>query len=90
MFSFFFNFRYSVDDSLTDTNVYIYISYLAWSCDIEGQGACFPHQKALKKLLMSQPSFTCSNLTIETVEKKGQICSKLRTKTPEQRQWQLG
>ena len=64
----FFNFRHSLDDSLTDTNVHI--SYLAQSCDIKGQDAFFPHQKALKKLLMSQPAFTCSNLTIETVEKR--------------------
>ena len=31
-------------------------------------------------------TFTCSKLTIETLEKKSEICSKLIIRTPERRQ----
>ena len=35
----------------------------------------------------SQPAFTCFNLTIETLEQRCEICSKLIIKPPERRQW---
>ena len=34
-----------------------------------------------------QPAFTCSTLTIETLEQRCEICSKLTIKIPERRQW---
>ena len=36
---------------------------------------------------VSQPAFTCSKLTIETLEQKCKICSKLTIKPPKRRQW---
>ena len=35
----------------------------------------------------SQSGFTCSKVTIETLEQGVKICSKLTIKTPERRQW---
>ena len=35
----------------------------------------------------SQPVFTCSKLTTETLEQRCEICSKLTIKTPKRRQW---
>ena len=35
----------------------------------------------------SQPAFTCSKLTIETLEQRCKICSKLTIKPPKGRQW---
>ena len=35
----------------------------------------------------SQPAITCSKLTIETLEQKCELCSKLTLKTPKRRQW---
>ena len=39
------------------------------------------------KVITSQPAFTCSKLTIETLEQRCEICSKLTIKTPKRRQW---
>ena len=36
--------------------------------------------------ILAQLTFTCSNSTIETLE-KSEICSKLTIKTPERLQW---
>ena len=36
---------------------------------------------------MSQSAFTCSKLTIKTLEQGVKYVSKLTTKTPEERQW---
>ena len=35
----------------------------------------------------TQLAFTCSKLTIETVEQRCEICSKLTIKLPKRRQW---
>ena len=35
----------------------------------------------------SQPTFTCSKLTIKTLEQRCETCSKLAIKTPKRRQW---
>ena len=42
-----------------------------------------------KKLdfLVSQSAITCSKLTIETLEQRCEICSKLTIKPPKRRQW---
>ena len=37
--------------------------------------------------LLSQPEFTCSKLTIETLEQRCELCSMLTIKTPKRRQW---
>ena len=37
--------------------------------------------------MLPQPAFTCSKLTIETLEQGVKICSKLTIKKPERRQW---
>ena len=37
--------------------------------------------------MTSQAVFTCSKLTIETLEKNCEICSKLTMKTPKRLQW---
>ena len=36
---------------------------------------------------LPQPAFTCPNLTIETVEQRCEICSKLTINKPKRRQW---
>ena len=36
---------------------------------------------------LTQPAFTCSKLTIETLEQRCKICSKLTIKPPKRRQW---
>ena len=36
---------------------------------------------------VSQPAFTCSKLTVEILEQRCEICSKLTIKPPERRQW---
>ena len=38
-------------------------------------------------LTLSQPVFTCSKLTIEALEQRCEICSKLTIKTPKRHQW---
>ena len=38
------------------------------------------------RIKISQPAFTCSKLTKETLEKSCEICSKLTIKTPQRRQ----
>ena len=38
-------------------------------------------------VILSQPAFTCSMLTIETLEQRYEICSKLTTKKPKRHQW---
>ena len=38
-------------------------------------------------VVSSQPAFTCSKLTIETLEQRCEICSKLTIKPPKRRQW---
>ena len=35
----------------------------------------------------TQPTITCSKLTIETLEQRCEICSKLTIKPPERRHW---
>ena len=40
----------------------------------------------LINIVITQLTFTCSNSTIETLEKSCEICSKLTIKTPERRQ----
>ena len=44
-------------------------------------------QHHIAKGEMSQPAFTCSNLTIETLKQRCGICSKLTIKTPKRRKW---
>ena len=39
------------------------------------------------RLQGTQPAFTCSKLTIETLGQRCEICSKLTIKTPKRRQW---
>ena len=41
----------------------------------------------LTQQISSQPAFTCSKLTIETLEQRCEICSKLTIKPPKRRQW---
>ena len=41
----------------------------------------------LQNLKLIQPAFTCSKLTIETLEQRCEICSKLTIKLPKRRQW---
>ena len=38
-------------------------------------------------IVNSQPAITCSKLTIETLEQRCEICSKLTIKPPKRRQW---
>ena len=37
--------------------------------------------------MLTQSAFTYSSLTVETLEKRCEICSKLTIKTPKRRQW---
>ena len=37
--------------------------------------------------MILQPVITCLKLTVETLEQKCEICSKLTIKTPKQRHW---
>ena len=48
---------------------------------------CSRYFKHLQNCTITQQLFTCSKSTIETLEKKCEICSKLTIKTPEQHQW---
>ena len=63
-----------------DINIYIYKS----SCIISA-----PVIKLFINSLkaLSQPAFTCSKLTIEILEQRGEICSKSTIKTPNRCQW---
>ena len=38
-------------------------------------------------IILTQPTFTCSKLAIETLEQSCEICSKLTIKPPKRRQW---
>ena len=40
-----------------------------------------------KRKLLTQPAITCSNLTIETLEQRCEICSKLTIKTAKRHYW---
>ena len=37
--------------------------------------------------ILTQLTFTCSKLTLETLEQRCEICSKLTIKPPKRRQW---
>ena len=47
----------------------------------------FVRQKEVVLILDTQLAFTCSKLTMETLQQRYEICSKLTIKSPKRRHW---